>query len=120
MGQTQDIGNKGEAAAVNWLLSKGFEICHRNWRNGHYELDVVAAKNGIIHFIEVKCRKKGGLTSPEDAITPAKFHALEKAAEAYIMEYGIESEVQFDLISVEYSADRCHVRYIPNAMIARW
>lgn len=120
MGLTQKIGGMGEEAAADWLCDHGFELLHRNWRNGRYELDIVAQKGDTLHFVEVKCRKEGGLTLPEEAITPAKFRALARAAEAYIATYGIELEVQFDLISVEHSGGNCKIRYIPGAMNARW
>ena len=120
MGETQETGLKGEQAAAEWLDTNGFSIRHRNWRSGRYELDIVAAKDDTLHFVEVKCRKRGGLTTPEEAITPAKFRSLSKAAKAYIATFGIDSEIQFDLISVEHYAGGYEIRYVPNAMIARW
>lgn len=120
MGRTREIGNKAEAAAAQWLTQNDFTILDRNWRNGRYELDIVAKRQGTLHFIEVKCRKRGGLTTPEDAITHAKFRSLSKAAEEYIAMNGITSEIQFDLVSVEYSANEYDIRYVPNAMVARW
>lgn len=120
MGRAQEIGNKAEEAAAQWLTLNGFTILDRNWRSGRYELDIVAKRHGTLHFVEVKCRKRGGLTTPEDAITPAKFRSLSKAAEEYIAANGVISEIQFDLVSVEYSAGGYDIRYIPNAMVARW
>lgn len=120
MDTTKEIGDKGEQAAAKWLQGNGFTLLHRNWRSGRYELDIVAERGDTIHFVEVKCRRDGGLTTPEEAITPAKFRSLAKAAEAYIAAYGIELEVQFDLISVEHSAGTYRIRYVPNAMTARW
>ena len=61
---TQEIGQKGEEAAVHYLIDNGFEILHRNWRSGRYELDITARRDGVLHIIEVKCRKAGGLTCP--------------------------------------------------------
>lgn len=120
MGLTQEIGSRGEQAAAGWLEENGFALRHRNWRSGHWELDIVAQKGGTIHFVEVKCRKLGGLTTPEEAITPAKFRSLSKAAEAYISAFGIDMEIQFDLISVEHSPNGYSIRYTPNAMLPRW
>ena len=120
MGEKSEIGRRGEAAAVKWLGSNGFAICHTNWRNGRYELDIVAEKEGVIHFVEVKCRREGGLTAPEDAITPSKFGFLRRAARAYIAAHGLDCHVQFDLVAVEYSGDRCRIRYVPEAMQQGW
>ncbi len=117
---TADIGRKGEEAAATYLLSHGFTLRHRNWRKGRYELDIIATKEDTLHFVEVKCRRRESLTTPEEAITPAKFRALTHAARAYIATYRLDLEVQFDLVAVEHDEQGFHVRYIPNAMLPRW
>ncbi len=114
-------GVYGENAAAQWLRDNGFEVLHTNWRSGIYELDIVARKEGVIHFVEVKTRLHNSLTTPEEAVTKAKFRALMTAARAYIRAFDIDADSQFDLVAVEYSHHGIHdIRYIPNAMIPRW
>ncbi len=114
-------GAWGENEAVEWLKKHGFEVLHTNWRSGRYELDIVASKSGIVHFVEVKTRQFRGLTTPEDAITDSKFRALQRAAEAYIEINAIDAELQFDAIAVEHDSGQMRkIRYIPNAMVPRW
>lgn len=120
MATTQEKGSRGERAAAEWLLDRGFRLLHTNWRSGRYEIDIVAEKTGTLHIVEVKLRRAGGLTSPEDAITPAKFAALQKAAAAYIMAYGVDLEVQFDVVAVEEMGGSFEIRYIPDAMTVNW
>ena len=36
-----------------------------NWRFKHYEIDIIALKNEIIHFIEVKTRQTTTFGYPE-------------------------------------------------------
>jgi len=120
MNERAQIGAEGERLAAEWLREHGFRILHTNWRRGRYELDIVAAREGTVHFVEVKCRKGEGLTTPEEAITRAKFAALSKAAQAYIALYGVGGEVQFDLVAVEHDGGRWTVRYVPNAMYSSW
>ena len=120
MSTTSDIGRRGEIVAVKWLLDNGYELQHSNWRKGQYELDIVAIKGDEVHFVEVKTRKKGSLTTPKEAITKVKFNALKRAAEAYIFEYDIDLEPQFDLITIVYSDHRCTLEFTPNAMYCRW
>lgn len=118
---TKQIGDWGERRAEEHLKAEGFTILHRNWRHGRYELDIVVKKGEIVHFIEVKCRKAEGLTTPEEAITEKKSSAVIKAAEAYIVEHDIHNEIQFDLVSVEYSDDGgFRVEHITNAITPRW
>lgn len=48
------LGKAGEDAAVDYLERHDYVIRHRNWRKGHFELDIVAAKNGELIIVEVK------------------------------------------------------------------
>lgn len=118
---TAETGSLGEQAAEEFLRQAGYEICARNWRKGHYELDIVARKEGIFHFVEVKTRCTGSLTPPEAAITTRKFRALHRAASYYIATEGHGAEAQFDLAAVEvmHNGDT-HVELIENAMEYNW
>lgn len=52
--QKQKIGDLGEGIACNYLRGKGFEIIERNYWKPWGEIDIVAEKQGITYFIEVK------------------------------------------------------------------
>ena len=93
-------GAEGEHLAAEYLLKEGFDLLHRNWRNGRCEIDLVARRDGVLHIIEVKSRAADGLTAPEEAMTAAKFRSLCKAARGYIATYGLVMDVQFDFIGV--------------------
>ena len=121
MTTTQHTGRLGEETAARWLLDHGFTLLHRNWRQGHYELDIVAARKGTLHFIEVKTRRAGGLTTPEEAITPRKFASLRRAAEAYMTQHRVRLEPQFDLAAVDLFPDgSMNVRFTERAMECNW
>lgn len=121
MGRTQDIGNKSEKLAVEYLGGIGFEIAALNWRSRHHEIDIIAKHEGILHIIEVKCRKAEGLTIPEDAMTRRKFAFLCSAARDYIALHNLDMDVQFDLIAVDYREEGGHeLRYFPSIMTPRW
>lgn len=92
-----ETGRAGERAATEYLRRAGYEICALNWRQGRYELDIVACREGVLHFVEVKTRRSGSLTPPEAAATQRKFRALSRAAACYLHTVGWEGEVAFDL-----------------------
>ena len=118
---TAEIGRQGEDLAQEYLLREGFTLLHRNWRNGRYELDLVAEKGGVLHVVEVKTRATGNPVSPEEAYTRAKFRSLCRAAEYYIRLYRIDADVQFDLIAVEHNErNEYALRYIPDVMSSVW
>lgn len=118
---TATIGAIGEQAAVDFLRSNGFYIRERNWRNGRYEIDIIAEKWGEIHFVEVKSRKAGGWSTPEMAFTRQKFDALRHAATAYLGMIAYHGEHQFDLIAIEMLEMKVvELRYIEKAMQSSW
>ena len=117
MGTTAETGRAGERAAVEYLRGAGYEICALNC----YELDIVARKAGIVHFVEVKTRRVGSLTPPEAAVTPQKFRALTRAAVRYLAATGGQEEAQFDLAAVDVMPDgRMEVRLVERAMEYNW
>ncbi len=121
LSSNMETGLRAEEAAARFLLSEGFRLLHRNWRSGRYELDIVAERDGVLHIVEVKCRRDGGLTMPEEAMTRAKFRSLFRAAEQYIALYGLDMDTQFDLISVLYDAGGGYrLQYIPEVMTPHW
>ena len=121
MSTTAETGRAGERAAAEYLRRAGYEICALNWRSGRYELDIVARKAGIVHFVEVKTRRAGSLTPPEAAATQRKFRALTRAAARYLRTAGWQGEVQFDLAAVDVMPDgHMEVRLVEQAMEYNW
>ena len=106
-------GKYGEDIACRWLRENGFMLRERNWRNGRYEIDVIAERYGVIHVIEVKTRQAGGMLLPEQTITPGKAAALKRAASAYLSMYRIRCEVEFDLLAIDTLPDHTYdIRFI--------
>src|ERR1700761_7516104 len=64
----EDLGKKGEGLAAEWLLKREFKILHRNWRHNRCEVDIIAHRNKILHFIEVKTRSSKKYGYPEESI----------------------------------------------------
>lgn len=118
---TKQIGDRGEQLACERLISEGFQIVARNWRAGSYELDIVAFKDQLLHIIEVKTRKLGSWTTPEDAMTRSKVNALIKGAKFFLAHNQFDYEVQFDLMAVDVvSEGEYNLRYIPRVIEPRW
>lgn len=121
MSEAAETGRAGERAAVEYLRRAGYEIHALNWRQGRDELDIVASREGILHFVEVKTRHAGSLTPPEAAATQRKFRALSRAAACYLSTVRWEGEVQFDLAAAEMAGDgSIRVELIENALEYNW
>ena len=99
------IGQGGEDAAMEWLRERRYYIVERNWRVGHYEIDIIAEHYDTLHFIEVKTRKEGGWQTAYDSIDDQKIRTLRRGAMAYRAMHRVGMELQFDLIAVTWNED---------------
>ena len=98
-------GAAGEAAAAEHLRSAGYDIVDRNWRCRFGEVDLVAAKDGALVFVEVRARSANTLSrfgAPLESITPKKRLTLRRCAEAYLQQRrgNPPAGVRFDCVGV--------------------
>ena len=118
------IGQLGEAAVAEYLRQNLYQLIARNWRKGRYEIDLIVARAGVLHFVEVKTRKADGLTTPEAAITRQKRLALRNAANAFLASneaYYRGYEIHFDLAAVLRNPDgTMQVDWIEDAIEYGW
>ncbi|MFA5302274.1 MAG: YraN family protein [Bacteroidales bacterium] len=117
---TLSTGRMGETLAVNFLKKEGFRVFHTNWRTGHKELDIIAGKEDMVHFVEVRSRSKADIVSPAQTVGWSKQRLVMAAARAYMARYSIQAEAQFDVISIVFGPGGIEdpdytLEYIPNA-----
>lgn len=109
--------NKGfeyEKIAVKFLLENNFTIIYRNFLCRLGEIDIIAEKEGVTHFIEVKGRINTKYGYPREAVTPYKQRRILSAAKYYIMKKGRDDIFcQFDV--VEIIRDESRINFIENA-----
>jgi putative endonuclease len=77
------LGELGERLAVQHLLAKGYRICERNFRFREGEIDIIAEQDGLLAFIEVRCRRGNAMGTASESLTTAKQRRLVGLAEAY-------------------------------------
>jgi putative endonuclease len=95
-----DIGRTGETLAADYYRSRGFAILHTNWRHSYFEIDLVAEKGNMLHFVEVKTRRSGAFGFPEEAIDHRKLYRLMKAGVRFQQQYPQRRHVQYDVLSI--------------------
>lgn len=100
MAQHNQLGKEGEEMAVAWLVQNGYNILHCNWRHSHYELDVIATKEGMLHFVEVKTRKAAAAGHPEESVTKKKFRKLVKAAEEFLYQHPEYKDARINVLAI--------------------
>lgn len=96
----QRVGAWGEETAAVWLAGKGYEVSRRNVRTPYGEIDIVAHKNGIVYFVEVKTLTSSKDFFPEHQITARKLEHMLNSASHYAAENGVE-QWQIDVIAIE-------------------
>jgi putative endonuclease len=100
MANHNTTGITGEAMAVHHLTEQGFAILHQNWRHSHWEVDIIASKENVLHFIEVKTRRTKKFGHPEEAVSKKKIRNLINASEEYLYQFPQWQRIQFDILSI--------------------
>lgn len=103
----RQLGKKGEEFAVEYLKQKNYKILRKNYRAGRLgEIDLIAAKDNRIFFIEVKSRTNDSYGTPAEAVSYKKQNTIKRVALCYLNEYGTpDSEVQFDVVEILMTKD---------------
>jgi putative endonuclease len=113
----QDFGKLGEDLAVNYLVTKGYQILERNWRSGHKEIDIIALDGDTLVAVEVKTRKSNTYGEPDIAVGVMKQRMLIWAADAYVRYKNLDVDVRFDIVSIVITDSGEHIEHIEDAFI---
>ena len=119
------IGKWGEEVAVKYLHQKGYKVLERNYyfrdcRNlKRGEIDIIAKKDDVVSFIEVKTLKNPGeLISPEEKVNAIKRKKLRKTAESWLIKKKIplDSKWQIDVIAIELRDKKVKINHFKNVV----
>lgn len=78
-------GNVGEEMAAKFLREKGYQIIDQNNSTKFGELDIIASKNNILVFVEVKFKQTEDFGTPEEMIRKNKLMQVQRTAEMYLL-----------------------------------
>lgn len=110
------IGQQGEDMAVKFLSEKNYFILDRNYRWARGEIDIVAKKDDLLVFVEVKTAKSKNFGSPENWVDVRKQQQIGMVAERYLQEKEIENiDCRFDVIAVSAQGKDWKIHHIENA-----
>lgn len=115
MAQHNDLGKEGESIARMYLMQNGYEIIDQNYRYQKGEIDLIALKDDLIVFIEVKTRQSKEIQDPLLSVTKRKQKLIIKTADAYIKENDIDLEARFDIISILTNKYESEIEHIDGA-----
>ena len=119
MSTTREAGDRGEAMAAEYLREHGYEILASQFRCRFGEIDLIAEKDGVLMFVEVKLRTNLQYGAPREYVTVKKQEKLRAAALLYLSERELDAPARFDVAEgytdVRHSAGKTRIRYIANA-----
>ncbi|MDD4799666.1 MAG: YraN family protein [Proteiniphilum sp.] len=115
MAEHNELGRKGEEAAVSYLESKGHRILERNWRLHGYEIDIITAHKGFIVFVEVKTRGSADWGDPASFVVTRRMRRMIQAAHFYLVMHRIDQPARFDIVSILWKGERQELEHIEDA-----
>lgn len=92
------IGDKAEELTCKYLLENDFEIIERNFYSRFGEIDIIARRGDVLHFIEVK----SGLDyeCAVQNLTPKKIGRIIKTSDVYLKKHALTCNYQIDAVIV--------------------
>ena len=96
--KNKDLGTRGETLAEAYLIRHGWRIRDKNWRSHPYEIDLVAQKNDLLIFVEVKSTAGTRTQNPRCRVHWTKGRSLRRAAYRYLGVHPFRGQIRFDLI----------------------
>jgi putative endonuclease len=99
--KTTTIGQSAEAAVAEHVAQNGYKILERNWKIKVCEIDIVAKKDDVIYFVEVKYRAGEGQGSGFEYIGPKKKRQIGFAARVWCQNNDWEGD--YRLLGAEVS-----------------
>ena len=124
---TKQVGNLGEKIACEYVKRRGMKIVATNVARKTGEIDVVAKKDNVLHFIEVKTIVVTNLPQSNDTddrydpsanLHEAKIRRVARTAEWYVANIDWEGDWQVDaaLVWLRKGDGRAKVVYIPQIL----
>ncbi len=114
-----ETGRRGEEAAAKYLAEQGYAIRHRNWRCRSGELDIVAEKDGLCVFVEVRARRAASrFGTAAESVDARKQRQLHGVAQVYLAANGLNDHaLRFDVIActLNESRERIELEHIIGA-----
>lgn len=117
------LGKKGEDLVSAYLIKNGFKILEKNYRKRQGEIDIIAEKNSVRAFVEVKLRNHKYFAVSQ-VITKSKQRKIITTALIYNSERSANNEekdliFRFDVAIVEQHQDEYVINYIKNAFTSQ-
>lgn len=113
------LGRWGEGLAADYLRKKGYSILAANWRCRFGEIDLIAADQAYLCFVEVKLRKSDAFGQAGEFVDRRKQEKLRTTAQLYLAQNETSLQPRFDVVEIYapqgMDTERPDVRHLENA-----
>ncbi len=131
IGDRKKLGMRGEEIAANYLKKQGYKILEKNWffrwgnnNTSKGEIDIIAKKQGIIVFVEVKTIYENENFQPEQRVNFRKKQKLIKLAQIWLTQNKIplDAKYQIDVIGIEINpyTEKEKINHFENAICQQY
>lgn len=118
--KTKFLGDFGEKTATKYLRKNRYKILERNFETKYGEIDIIAEKDDVICFIEVKTRRNNKYGEARDAVNIFKQRKIISVAKYYMMNKNCDKNCRFDVIEVYLSESNKKIVKIEHIENAFW
>lgn len=113
--KNKEFGEFCEDKACEYLIKKGFKILEKGFRYKRGEIDIIAKKNKLLIFVEVKGRKNSIYGEPESFVDKNKANLIIDVADEYINIINWIGNIRFDIISIKGNFYNFRINHFEDA-----
>lgn len=111
-----EVGKWGEKQALKYLKKQKYKILQKNFRTHSGEVDIIASKQNVLVFVEVKTQRGFGVIEPEHRVGLKKKRQLVKLAKYYVARTKTKfDEVRMDIITVTQNENNIDIKHMEGA-----
>jgi len=111
--ESNRAGLNAEKAVEAFLRGQGWRILAHRWVGAGAEIDLIALKDGMLRFVEVKYRQKNDPVGIE-CVDQRKLRRIERAGEVFLQGFHEFEEVCIAVAYVTSSETGWHIEFLDN------
>lgn len=113
----REFGKSGELIAEKFLKHKKYKIICKNFYTRRGEIDIIAQKENLIVFVEVKTRSNFKYGTPSMAVNSTKLQHMKTAAKIFLtLNKFNKHEIRFDVIEVFFINGKYSINHIKRVV----
>jgi len=105
----QILGEKGEGEALSFLIKNGYKILEKNLFLRFTEIDLIAEKDEVICFFEIKTRQNNCFGEGWESVSKRKIYKIQKASEIYTQNKFQDKDVRIGILSILYTGEKTQI-----------